>query len=306
MKKMLLPLVAAALLAACGNKNDASGDIESDSTITSTPDSIAEPIVEEDTPLSLTFKEYSEHILFKADSDKRDLYHENTINVKWPVSCEGCDVKLIQAALRKEYNIKETDIQKYVNDWVKNTFADDSAPSYSIVKERLPERKDSEDDEEESDDEDCMPMYDTDCTVELYCPRSDEKMKVLTFCYQNVVNNGCGLGSCIFMYNHYMTYDYKNDKIVKLDDIIANQSLAAKELKKQCIFADEYGGLEGLREITELPDNFYIEGDTLVSVFQKYEISYGADGCPELGFDVRKNPKVLTEYGKKLFKLDDK
>lgn len=304
MNKILLPFIASALLcASCGNKSEATGDAETDSIEASAVADEDETFEEEEEPFSLEFKNYSEHLLFKADS-KKDNYHENTINIEWPVSGEGIDVKHLQEKLLSRFNIDDKNIEKYVKNWAKNTFSDESANSYTIVKERLPEsNNDSEDSEEENDDE-YIPMYDTSCDLDINYLGADKNKKLVTFCCHSVTNNGCGMGSCIFMFNDYATYDYANKKIVTINDIIANRGLAAKALKKQAIFSDQYGGLEGLASIDDVPDNFYIQGDTLVSVFSKYEISYGADGSPELGFDVRKVPNILTEYGKKLFNLE--
>lgn len=304
MKKILLPFIASALLcASCGNKSEATGDAETDSIEASAVADGDETFEEEEEPFSLEFKKYSKYLLYKADS-KKDLYHENTISIEWPVSGEGLDVELLQEKLRKAFGIDDKNIEKYVENWVKNTFSESSADSYSIVKERLPESNDDSEDTEEEDEDGGFPMYDTSCDLDINYLGVDKNKKTLTFCCHDVMNNGCGLGSCIYMSNNYVVYDYEKGKIVKIDDIIANRSLAAKALKKQAIFSDQYGGLEGLANIDDIPDNFYFEGDTLVSVFGKYEISYGADGSPELGFDVRKVPNILTEYGKKLLNLE--
>lgn len=297
MRLLLLSLLTSAALCAhsCNDNKQASSVTELSSTEN------VQPEEKEKAPeFSIKIKKYQKDCIFQLG--KKKVYHENNIYVEWPVSGKGVDVKALQSALISCFHIENEDIEKYVNDWAMEATADDGyeGDGRFLVKKKDEHRYDTPD-EDDDDDVLGLPMYDTGCAIEIVYKGYDANHKTITFQCFSVVNNGCGMGSCIFPSYEFATFDVDKKKLIAKKDIIADDALAAKELKKQRIGADEYGGLEGLDGIEELPDEFYIEGDTFYSAFTKYEISFGADGCPILGFDVKKCPQVLTPYGKKLF-----
>lgn len=299
MKRLLLSLLVLSLLTACGNMTQpSSGDSDTDSISAQSDTTVAEA---NNDSLQLKFKVYSDHALYKADIKQKNIYHENTISICWPVSAVGTDVKQLQKALRKAFRLGNGDIEKFVHEWANNTFVETTIESYTKVTERLGRNEGISLSDDEEDGDEYEVQYDTSCEKEIHYVGQDSKRKLLTYSWHHSTDNGCGLGSCIYYGTDYLVYDYANNKVVRISDIIANQALAADELREQCIFSDQYGGLEGLSSIKSLPDNFYLQNDTIVSVFTKYEISFGADGCPELGFDVKANPAILTPYGKQLF-----
>lgn len=297
MKLLLLSLLASVALCA----QSCNGNKQTSNVTEQSPTENVQPEEKEKAPeFSIKIKKYQKNCIFQLG--KKKVYHENNIYVEWPVSGKGFDVKALQSALISCFNIENKDIEKYVNDWAMEATADDGYEGERfLVKKKDEHRYDNEEEEDDDDDVLGLPMYDTGCSMEIVYKGYDANTNIVTFQCFSVVNNGCGMGSCIFPNYEFFTFDTANNHVVSKEDIIANDALAAKELKKQRIGADEYGGLEGLDNIEELPDEFYIDGDNFYSAFTKYEISFGADGCPILGFDVRKCPQVLTPYGKKLF-----
>lgn len=301
MKKLLLPLLAAIVLSAC-NGTSQSGNTEENDSISASIDSTSEESNATQSTFFIKTETFSDRRLFQYGDKK--VYHENSISIDWPVSAEGFDLKALQKALREAFDINSDDIQKYVKNMVESSTADEGSDLDLVPVSKRDEDRYSEE-VEESDDDTFYPMYDTDYTLNITYQGHDSIHNTVLFENFSVVNNGCGMGSCIFPYYQYLTFDCTNNKVITIDNIIANEKQAVKELKKQRIGSENYGGLDELNSITALPREFYIDGDNVMVVFTKYEISYGADGCPMLGFNVKKCPQVLTEYGKKLFGIEE-
>ncbi len=306
MKRLLLFLLPLALmtLMACSNHQANSGDDVPNDTIAE--DSLTQ--VESVGEVSLKTKTYSAHQLFKCHFGRKVLYHENTISIDWVEDSEGFDQEALENALAKFLNMKDHNIKKYVNDWAKNTFADvEYGDDLAPVAEKDEETPDDADDDMNNESEDEIinyPQYNTDCSLEVNYIHRDDNLPIFAFRKSIIENNGCGLGSCIFMGYDNLTFDYNLNRVITLYDIIANESIALRELKKQQIGAEDYACISGLDDLKELPADFYITGDVIYCCFSKYEIACGMDGCPSIGFSVKKHPEMLTDYGKALFGLD--
>lgn len=254
--------------------------------------------IDEKNEFMLKIKTYADKKLFKVRyGDNHLFYHTNEISVDWPETIMGFDGKTLQTALRKLSDIDEEDVSKFVEKWAMETMPDAMDGSAELTTEH-DEKADYERDD--SDNSDGI-MYDTDCTKRVKFVDVDSIRNIITFEKYSCDNMGCGLGSCIYYFYDYMLYDYANNKVLTKEDLIADEKKAVEQLKDQCIGENEYGGLEGLASIETLPETFFINNDVMMWCFGKYEISFGADGCPQLGFDVKECPEVLTEYGKKIF-----
>lgn len=257
--------------------------------------------------INIKFKEYRKRLLFESDTIKYE-HHENYVFIEWPDSIDGFDVKNIQAVLRDELEMGDRSVESFVNYWLRNTFGDCFAPPYTIVKkfsinpDTLNER--------ESMDYFCGG---TKSTLVVKCAGIDRARKFITYYIAIELRDG-PMNMHIHGSTKYITYDYANNKVVKFDDLIKSRKLASKELMKQFlgVHIEDYNLhsyekveskgylLEGVTEKDLVTDVFHVKKDTFVMVFPKYSISYGGTGAPEVGFDVTKNPSILTEYGKKL------
>lgn len=299
MKKYMYPILAAAMaVASCGKQ--ANTEATADSL---TVEENAAPTVEEvvsDPVYNLEIKTYAKNMLFKYDYAKKNLYHENNIAVEWPVKADGFDVKALQAAILENSRLSGSDIQKIVDDWARNE-SPDSGIGFDMepVSKRVEESTEDTAGEEEEDDE-AMFYFDTDCNLHISCLGVDSLHQYVTFQSIWSENNGCGLGSCVFMGYNYLTFDCTTNKVVQLFDVVKDESTVLKQLKKQNVDED----CEGLEGVESLPDTFYLYGNNIVFVFDKYEITYGAAGCPHLAVDLTKYASALTPYGKKLLGLE--
>lgn len=294
--KIIVPAMAAIMMACTGKNNANNG-------ATNATDSIAADTTEmaaEDSAFNIKVKTYADKKLFKMRYDGSHLfYHTNTISIDWPELIEGCDAKPLYAALNMMVGIKGEDVGSFVRSWAMNNIPDGLEVQ---VTAELAKKRDEQADYDREDG--VSAMYDTECTRRVKFLEADTTKHIVSFEYYTYDDNGCGLGSCVNFFYDYLLYDYSVGKVLVKEDIIANEREAVRQLKKQCIGGDEYGGLEELSSITRLPDTFFFDGSVIMWCFSKYEVSYGADGCPKVGFDVRKCPNVLTDYGKKLFGVE--
>lgn len=304
MKKILFAIFSVIMLTSCSNQTMTGGLNENDSLC------VNDTVVTLDAKqnFSVEFKTYAKNTLFKADTKTKDLYHENSISIQWPVKAEGLNIKLLCAALAHLIDAGDmTDPQAYVDQWANEVHVDHGWDiSYTMIDqeqteedttEELPEQENGEAGDDEFDE--LAMQYDTRYSISLNCSGTDSVNHLITFVHDFAEDNGCGLGSCVYFGFYYLVYDYMNNRVVEITDLIADEEEALKQLREQAITEgeDDYD-LEG---VTELPQNFFIDGNNIVFQFDKYEISYGAAGCPTVGFDATVAPNALTEYGKQVF-----
>lgn len=249
---------------------------------------------------------YSSHMLFKYDYDKKNLYHENTIVVEWPVFARDFDIEALRTAILDNFRISGTNIQDIVDDWAKNETADsgygfDLVPVSKRVEESVGETVSETEVGEDGDMDEASMYYDTDCNLHIACLKFDPLHHYVVYHSIWSEDKGCGLGSCVLLGYNYLTFDCETNKVVRLSDVVKDKAFVLKQLKMQNAEAD----YEGLENVDELPDVFYIEGKRLVFVFDKYEITFGAAGCPHLTVDFTKYASALTPYGQKLLGLDE-
>ena len=108
--------------------------------------------------------------------------------------------------------------------------------------------------------------------------------------------------------NNYVTYDMKTEKAVALSDIIADTTLLRNTTLKSIKQTYDYG-TEDLfladNGLLPLPNDFYIEGNTLHVVYQVYEIASYAQGmidAPIYPYMLKPEEmkRLFTPYGLKL------
>lgn len=296
MKKLfILITLVSLLLSGCNGQSKASNDFAPDSVCTA--DSVIE--VDSKTKLSIEIKTYEKTRLLLADYEPRNIYHENSISIEWPESAEGINLDSLQKALKSMLPFEgQGNVRKIVDRWCDEMFADGGYDwEYTEVKER--------EDKEVNEEADSIMQYDTECSFNLVFDGIDTLHHIISFTSTFHDNNGCGMGACIFYTHNYLNYDYIANKEITVDDLFLHRSKAAQQMKKQCISLEDYDDFDGLERQTDVPDKFFIMGDTVYFTFEKYEITYGAAGCPSVGFDIRKCPEILTDYGKKLFGIKE-
>lgn len=299
MKKLILPSILLLMLASCNSSVNPTGK----STDPADSICIADTTVQLDASneVDIQIKTYADHKLFLYNHEPRHIYHENSVSIDWPEDGHGFDLKALQDLL-KSYMKNEGKFdnpRSFVSEYAKNSFIDTGYDwETTEVQDRI-------EDSEETMQEDDLMQFDTDCTFELTCRNINKEQHNITFSIYSCSNLGCGLGSCIYPGYNFIVFDFNKNRALTLEDIFTDQKKVAKELCKQRL--DEEGEpypsdeLDGLPNIEEVSAPFYFVDNIVYFVFAKYEISYGAAGCPSVGIDVTKCPQLLTDYGKEIF-----
>ncbi len=245
---------------------------------------------------------YSKSALLKADYEPRYLYHENTITIEWPVSSDNIDIKQLQEAILQKFEIDDSNIDRYTEHWAKHNLPN-TGLGYTLVDHR-DYTKDGEQEAFWEDDDTTIfiPYDDTDHSITIEYAGTDTIKKIITFNLYKEAYSGCGMGACVIITKDFLIYDYNRNKSIVLSDIVADTAMALVELQQHPIYNDIYDCITDKPE--RLPKEFRIAGDTLLFAFDKYEIGCGSDGSPDVGFDVKRRPSLLTAYGRKLFGID--
>lgn len=305
MKRIIISSLMMMMLASFNSCNNTTGKTDDPADSLCVSDTLVS--VEGENEIELKIKKYETSKLFLYDFDRKHIYHENTVSVDWPAEGKGFDIKALQDSLlsQMQYYFETTDVRKFVDEYASNQTSECGLDwGMKEVKERL---DDEENIEESEDEEEPIMQFDTQCTYEIRFCGIDKNSKLITFSIFSLDDVGCGLGSCIYYGYDYIVFDYVKNKIVTYADIFKSESAVIKELNKQRLndFGEEWeeGEIEGLPNINSLPNSMYISDNRVYFVFSKYEISYGAAGCPEVGIDVTKCPQLLTDYGKKMFNI---
>lgn len=110
------------------------------------------------------------------------------------------------------------------------------------------------------------------------------------------------MGAGIVVATEYLTLDYKNGKLVTLNDLIkpANQR-AVQNLLRRSGHCDKEDVTRNY--IDRLPENYRIAGNRIFFKFTKYEIASGAAGEVEVYLSLLTIKKYLTSYAVKLLKI---
>ena len=122
---------------------------------------------------------------------------------------------------------------------------------------------------------------------------------------------GAGAAHGIYA-NRYVTYDLKNDKVVTLNDIVADtnalRSAILRSIKQEYQY-DKDDLILPENGILPLPQNFYIDGMALHAVYQVYEIASYAQGmidAPIYPYMINdKATGIYTPYGREIMGIDD-
>lgn len=305
MKRLIIPSLVMMMLASCNSCNNTTGTTDNPADSLCVDDTIVQ--IDAENNIDIQIKTLEDYKLFLYSYEPRHIYHENRVSVQWPIEGKGFDLKKLQDILLSHMNefgeVKSP--YEFVNKYANNAFAE---VGYEWSLKEVSERTEDDNNQSaENDDEEDIMQYDTDCTFELKCDNLDKEHHLFTFCVFNCTNNGCGLGSCIYFGYDYIVFDYVKNKVITSADIFKDETAVIKELNKQRIneFGEEWeeGEIEGLPNIDSLPGSMYIVDNNVYFVFDKYEITYGAAGCPIVGMNVTKNPQLLTDYGKKMFNI---
>lgn len=299
MKKLIFPSILLLMLTSCNfSSNQTDKGTDSADSIC-----VADTTVQLDASndVDIQIKTYADHKLFLYSYKPRHIYHENSVSIDWPEDGHGFDLKALQDTLKSYLKNEGTfdNPHSFVSEYAKNSFID---TGFDWDTTEVPERID--DDEETMQDDNLM-QFDTDCTFELTCRNINKKQHNITFSIYSYSNLGCGLGSCTYPGYDFVVFDYQKNRTLEFEDIFTDQKKVAKELCKQRL--DEEGEpypsdeLIGLNNIDEISAPFYFADNIVYFVFAKYEISYGAAGCPSVGIDVTKCPQLLTDYAKEIF-----
>lgn len=289
-----------------GSKEESKVD-EAKEAVTEEPaevENVEEEPAEEDglveAPITIQTKRYIGGSYYRGEIQNPFIV-SSTMLLDWPVSANGYDITPLQQAVWEiRFSGKPAkNIQKEVDKYVRNASPEGGwvdcemtfIPNYDPNKDAIDQEPLRDPDGEYPEEV----QYDASTSVDVYLENVDELRHLVTYSSRFIDNAGCGMGSCIQMSLSYMVYDYVDMKVIKLKDIVAKPSVVAKKLYK--MYHEENEGLSQ----SDLTENFYIDDKgQLVFVYQKYEISFGAAGCPELTIDPEQFPDALTEYGKKI------
>ena len=246
--------------------------------------------IKKDGPISVLSQHYSGTSFFKADSS-RPLYAEQSWDITWPTSGNNCDVTSLQRYLLR--TIFETNnFSSYVNNlqsvfsllndedkWIK---VNRKGESNTGLEELLPN--------------DTFPLDEPFYRVSLKELDLDSNGKV-TYCFIENVYLGSGTGASYSYTESYFTYDIKNGRVITFGDVFRNgaERTIVNLLKTRSINVDDYNCVDVSSIENIHKDKFYIDYSHEIAyfIFDKYEISCGADGEVKLGLKLSDLNNVL-------------
>lgn len=301
MKHIYYLALGALLLTACGKQKENTESSDSTKVENPTGENEVQESEAPETVYKINIKHLKEYKLFEYKSVTKNIYHENTYTVDWPMSAEGFDVTILQNELKKWMGIdQKQDVEKYIKEWAKTEGPEGGDYPLTEVKKESELTDSQKAAAEECQEDPYEYQYSTERSQNVEMLSNDSINHIVTFQERFINNVGSGVGAGVFYGYTYFTFDYESMKVVNLKDIVSDEKTVVKQMKTQNKDAD----YEGLPNVTDLPSAWYISGNSLVFVFGKYEISFGADGCPNLYVNMKKCPKALTEYGKKLLGIE--
>ena len=246
--------------------------------------------IKKDGPISVLSQHYSGTSFFKADTS-RPLYAEQSWDITWPTSGNNCDVTSLQKYLLRTI-LKTNSFGSYVNNlqsvfsllknekkWIK---VNRKGESKTGLEELLPN--------------DIFPIDEPFYSISLKELDIDSNGRV-TYCFVENLYLGNGTGSGYSYIERYLTYDLKNEKVVTFDDVFRNgaERTIVNLLKTRSINVDDYNCVDVSSIENIHKDKFYIDYSHEIAyfIFEKYEISCGADGDVKLGLRLSDLNSVL-------------
>lgn len=228
------------------------------------------------------------------DEDGDTCYIDNSVSVFWPELINGGPCDKLQQALRNELvdSVGITSIEQVIKCLLESNLPDnpEKAQLKSITSITGNVQRVSSN------------------NVKVDLQELGEKLLTYHIYYDSYMAGGAhGIYA-----NRYVTYDLLENKVVTLDDIIADttalRNAILRSIKqeyhydKDDLFLPENG-------LLPLPQNFYIDGSVLHAVYQVYEIASYAQGAidaPIYPYMINaRNTKLYTHYGSKLLDVEE-
>ena len=249
----------------------------------------ATPIDYNNTIPSILSQHYGGTAFYRADIPRR-LYAIQSWDITWPSSGKNCDVTSLQKYLSNL--LFDSNFNSFISRMQSQFYlTDDNQKWFKVSK-----KGESDTDVENiNGDNDNYPIYEPSYSVFLKEVTFNEG--IVTYYYEAIADFGTGMGAGIGHKEKYITYNIIDKKQVTFDDVFkpGAEKRIVSLLKTKATNIDDYNCVE-VGQIEKIhKDYFYIDYtyDIAYFMFEKYEISCGADGVVKLGIKLSDLRSVL-------------